>query len=84
MGASMRRHVIVVRAVWDPDAKVWVATSEDLPGLVTEAETQERLVEKLHSLIPDLLEDREVEDDDLPEVPVMVMTEQLAMVRLRS
>jgi predicted RNase H-like HicB family nuclease len=80
----MRRHVIVVRAVWDPEANVWVATSEDLPGLVTEAETQERLVEKLHALIPDLLEDREAEEGDLPEVPVMVMTEQLAKVRLRS
>ena len=28
-----------VKAEWDAEAKVWVATSNDLPGLVTEAET---------------------------------------------
>ena len=28
---------IVVHADWDPDARVWVATTRDLKGLVTEA-----------------------------------------------
>ena len=31
----MQRHMIVVRAQWDAQAEVWVATSADLPGLVT-------------------------------------------------
>jgi hypothetical protein len=30
---------ITVRAAWDPDAKVWVATSEDAPMLRVDAET---------------------------------------------
>ena len=34
---------IVVHADWDPDANVWVATTRDLKGLVTEAETIELL-----------------------------------------
>jgi len=34
---------------------VWVASSEDVPGLATESETAEALVEKLKSLIPELL-----------------------------
>jgi predicted RNase H-like HicB family nuclease len=45
-----------VQADWDPEAEVWVATSEDVPGLATEAETIEALAEKLRGLIPDLLE----------------------------
>ncbi len=28
-----------VEAFWDAEAAVWVATSEDVPGLATEAET---------------------------------------------
>ncbi len=44
-----------VHAVWDEDARVWVASSEDVPGLATESDTAEALVEKLKSLIPELL-----------------------------
>jgi hypothetical protein len=35
---------------------VWVALSDDVPGLVAEGATQEKLVEKLTGLIPELLE----------------------------
>lgn len=45
-----------VRAFWDDEASVWVAESEDVPGLVTEAETMESLQEKLRKLVPELLE----------------------------
>ena len=45
-----------VQADWDADAGVWVATSEDVPGLATEAETIERLTDRLRSIIPELLE----------------------------
>ena len=34
---------ITVNAEWDPEAKVWVATSDDVPGLITEANTVERV-----------------------------------------
>lgn len=44
-----------VHAAWDDEARVWVASSEDVPGLATEAETAEALVEKLKTLIPELL-----------------------------
>jgi len=36
--------------------EVWIAASDDIPGLVTEAETSEQLVRKLRILIPELLE----------------------------
>lgn len=47
---------LFVRAEWDDEAEVWVATSDDVPGLVAEADTTEALLEKLHVLIPELLE----------------------------
>jgi hypothetical protein len=34
---------------------VWVATSDDVPGLATEGDTLEILIEKLNVLIPELL-----------------------------
>lgn len=45
-----------VQANWDPEAQVWVATSEDVPGLATEAATIETLTEKLRIMVPELLE----------------------------
>jgi len=44
-----------VSAFWDEEAKVWVATSDDVPGLATEAETVELLLGKLRVMIPELL-----------------------------
>jgi predicted RNase H-like HicB family nuclease len=47
---------LIVRALWDDEAQVWVATSDDVPGLATEAEDMGALVEKLKSMIPELLD----------------------------
>ena len=46
-----------VHAFWDSEAEVFVAESDDVPGLVTEASTLEALVEKLKVIIPELLEE---------------------------
>jgi hypothetical protein len=35
---------LFIRAEWDESAKVWVASSDDVPGLATEEETLEGLV----------------------------------------
>jgi predicted RNase H-like HicB family nuclease len=51
---------IVVHADWDPEAEVWVATTQDLRGLVTEAESIEALRAKLPGMILDLLEENGV------------------------
>jgi predicted RNase H-like HicB family nuclease len=42
-------------AEWDPEASVWVAASDDVPGLTTEAQTIESLTTKLRTMIPELL-----------------------------
>ncbi|MBS0465279.1 MAG: DUF1902 domain-containing protein [Proteobacteria bacterium] len=46
---------LYVHADWDAQARVWVATSSDVPGLATEADTVEALVGKLATMIPELL-----------------------------
>lgn len=48
--------VIVVKAVRDADAGVWLVESSDVPGLRLEGETLEQLAEKLPDAILDLLE----------------------------
>lgn len=48
--------VHTVTAEWDADAGVWVATSDDVPGLATEADTFEALAAKLRVMVPELLE----------------------------
>lgn len=48
--------IFFVRAEWDEQAQVWVATSDDVPGLATEAPSLEALSEKLDSMVPELLD----------------------------
>ena len=52
----MAEHTYTVKAEWDDEASVWVAEGEDVPGLVTEAATLERLMEKLRVMVPEMLE----------------------------
>lgn len=54
----MDSNIYRVRADWDPEGGVWVATSQDVSGLVTEAETIEILTSRLRTMIPELLEAR--------------------------
>jgi len=62
---------IEVNADWDAEAKVWVATSDDVPGLVSEAETLEDLQKKLTPLIRELLEAGGVlADNNSRDIPV--------------
>ncbi len=45
-----------IAAFWDADAEVWTASSEDVPGLATEADTLEALTARLRILVPELLQ----------------------------
>lgn len=49
------QKIFFVRAEWDQEAKVWVATSDHVPGLVTEAKTLKLLSTKINRLTPELL-----------------------------
>jgi predicted RNase H-like HicB family nuclease len=75
-------RLIVVRATWDPEARVWVAESSDVPGLVTEADTIPALEAKLPNLIRDLLETDEGESTI--EFPVQIIAETFTRVQVRA
>lgn len=44
-----------VLLTWDRDASMWVATSDDVPGLVLESNSYDALIEKVKVAIPELL-----------------------------
>lgn len=75
----MKHTSIIVRAEWDDEASVWVATSTDIDGLAVEAESVELLEKKVLAAISDLLELNGA-DFDLPEIPVHIMSQHLAKV----
>jgi predicted RNase H-like HicB family nuclease len=64
----MAEHIYAVRCTWDPEAQVWVAESDDVPGLATGADTLDALVDKLKVVIPELLEaNGQLPPDALPK-----------------
>ena len=44
-----------VNLLWDTDASVWVATSEDIKGLVLESGSLDVLIERVRMTVPELL-----------------------------
>lgn len=46
----------VVNLTWDPEAGVWIATSDDIPGLVLESDSFDALLERVRFAAPELLE----------------------------
>ena len=51
----MTKRVFEVRAEWDELARVWIATSADVPGLCCEAAEFEELVTTVLAIVPELL-----------------------------
>ncbi len=49
-------HDINIQARWDGEARVWIATSSDVPGLVVEADTWPAMIEEVRLVLPDLME----------------------------
>nr|WP_155706914.1 DUF1902 domain-containing protein [Gloeocapsopsis dulcis] len=52
---NVTQTLFKIQSFWDAEAQVWVATSDDVPGLVTEAPTLESLTQKLREIIPELI-----------------------------
>ena len=75
----MDRKPLFIRAEWDEEAIVWVATSDDVPGLATEAVTMESLIEKLRVIIPELLIANNATVGD--EVPFEIITRRFEVTR---
>lgn len=45
----------IVNFTWDDEADVWIATSDDIPGLVLESGSFDALLERTRFAIPELL-----------------------------
>ena len=56
MDKRTQRGAYEIVAHWDSEAGVWVAESDDVPGLVAEADSPNVLAQKLKTLIPELLD----------------------------
>lgn len=52
----LQSPLYIIDAFWDTEAGVWVATSDEVLGLATEAATIEQLSQKLHVMIPELIQ----------------------------
>lgn len=47
----------LVTVEWDEEARVYVATSDDVPGLVAEAPSLDGIKDKVLALVPELLKE---------------------------
>ena len=65
-----------IKAEWDAAAEVWVASSEDVPGLATGADTFESLIEKLKVVIPELLEENGLLAAGATDIPFEITAER--------
>ena len=68
-----------VYAEWDADAEVWIATSEDIPGLCVQADDFDELMETIIALAPELLAANHVAIQ--PTIPLHIRAERTAIIR---
>jgi predicted RNase H-like HicB family nuclease len=43
-----------ITLTWDDEASVWIAESDDIPGLILESESFDNLIERVKLAVPDL------------------------------
>ncbi len=59
----------VVNFTWDDEADVWIAQSDDIPGLVLEGGSLDALIERVRYAVPELLELNKTEkQSNLPKL----------------
>lgn len=56
---------IAIDARWDAEAGVWIATSNDVAGLVVEADTWPAMIKEVRLVLPELLEISSAISDNL-------------------
>lgn len=69
---------IAIDARWDNEARVWIASSADVPGLVVEADTWPSMIEEVKLVLPELLELSGSKGDNL--APTFKAEEHLDLV----
>jgi hypothetical protein len=72
---------VMVKVEFDDEAKVWVATSEDVPGLVAEHADFQSLIDIVGELIPILLEENGMLEDNFEPFDIPVCIAASAMTK---
>ena len=52
-----------VKILWDNEADIWVAKSDDLPGLALESGSCDALIEKVKYIVPELMDMNDMKAD---------------------
>lgn len=58
---------------WDAEEAVWIATSEDVPGLVLESGSFDALVERVKQAVPELIA---LNGEKIPDCRLSFFTER--------
>jgi len=62
-----------IRTTWDEEAGVWIATSDDVPGLTLESGSLDALMERVKTAVPELL----ALNGDVPQIiPLLFQSER--------
>lgn len=72
----------VIRLEWDDEAKLWVASSDDITGLATEGEIVEGVIERALAVIPELLKLNGREADI--SIPIHIMADRVERLKIAS
>ncbi|MBD5403644.1 MAG: DUF1902 domain-containing protein [Treponema sp.] len=64
----------LVKMTWDDEAAVWIATSDDVPGLVMESGSLDALMERVRFAIPELLQLNNISSTE--SIPVIFRSER--------
>jgi len=76
---------INVDAFWDEEAHVWVASSNDVPGLITESDTMEHLMQKLKVVIPELLQANGLlSESDATDIPIHLLGKWQEVIKAQT
>lgn len=63
----------IINFTWDSEADVWIATSDDVPGLVLESGSFDALLERTRFAVPELLA---LNDSTAPPISLTFISER--------
>lgn len=73
--------------LWDEESSLWYVSETDFPGLVAEAETQQKLAQKIRLLVPELYDaNRHLmrTRSPSPEIVIQLTTKRREVIKLAA
>jgi len=67
----------IVDFTWDNEAAVWIAESDNIPGLVLESGSLDALIEKVKFAVPELLS---LNNDQHENINLLIKTERQVLI----